>query len=187
MSKAKKRRCQICHKWFLPDPRTAYKQTCCSAPNCQKQRKARTDINWRQKNPDYDKSRKAKIRQWAAGPPGYWQSYRRSHPQYVLRDNLRRKIARQKVSRAAKQDLMAKISVEKIESTAGREAPGAAKQDLIASISVEKIESIRALPVSAAAKYTQVYRRINGILDYLIWKETAAKQDQMALSRPVGP
>ena len=49
----RKRPCSICGRWFAPDPRVGGRQKCCSNPDCQKQRRARTQTAWRRRNPDY--------------------------------------------------------------------------------------------------------------------------------------
>ncbi|MBW2739854.1 MAG: hypothetical protein JRE64_13635 [Deltaproteobacteria bacterium] len=64
--KIAKRRCEICHTWFTPNPRTYCNQRCCSNADCQKKRKVRTKKNWWKKNPGYNKDRKITIQNWAA-------------------------------------------------------------------------------------------------------------------------
>lgn len=153
--KIAKKRCKFCHEWFSPDPRTAYKQSCCAKVSCQKLRRANTQKKWRLKNPSYDQSRKEKLKVWAKGTPSYWQRYRRSHPAYVARDNQRRCSAYQQ----------GKIS---------------AKQDQISQISVAKLESIKKMGVVSSAKQDQINRRVNEVVDFLIWKEFSAKQNEIA-------
>jgi len=152
--KIAKRRCEICHTWFSPNPRTYRSQRCCSNIECQKKRKARTKKNWWKKNPDYNKGRKTKIQKWAAGYPGYWQKYRQTHPNYVRKDIKRRcnRYKRDKIS---------------------------AKQDLIRKISVEKLKSIKKIKPYFSAKQDPIQRRQDGILEYLYWKESSAKQDRI--------
>ncbi|MCK4827381.1 hypothetical protein KA005_67240 [bacterium] len=152
--KIAKRRCESCHKWFSPNPRTYRNQRCCSNAECQKERKARTKKNWWKKNPGYNKDRKATIQNWAAKYPGYWQKYRKAHPEYVRKDNKRRSKSRKKGQNAAKQDLIRKISVE-------------------------KLKSIKEIKPDSAAKQDPIQRRQNYIIEYLYWKESAAKQDVM--------
>lgn len=55
-----------------------------------------------------------------------------------------------------------------------------AKQNAIAQISLEKLESIRDPEPVSVAKQNAIHRRVNGILDYLFWRESVAKQDEMA-------
>lgn len=154
MKKRSKKRCEFCHKWFMPHPRAPH-QRCCSNRTCRKKRKARADKNWNLKNPGYGKGRTLKIRVWAKEYPDYWRKYRRKHPDYVARDNRRRcsSYKRRKIS---------------------------AKQDAVHKISVEKLESIRVLEPVSSAKQDAVHRRVDSILDYLFWKESSAKQDKIA-------
>ena len=149
----KKKRCEICHQWFSPHPRAPH-QRCCSKPACQKKRKARAKKTWWLKNPDYGKSRNPKIRTWAREHPNYWCKYRKKHPDYVRKERQRRR-------------------------SAHKRAKNAAKQDAVRKIAVEKLESIRDLEPISAAKQDPVQRRVDGILNYLFWKESAAKQDGM--------
>jgi len=150
--KIAKRRCDFCHRWFMPHPRTYRQQRCCSKPECRKKQKVRTKKNWWLKNPGYNRDRRQKIRAWAKEHPDYWRRYRREHPEYVARDNKRR-------------------------SSMHKKQKNAAKQDPIRKISVEKLKSIMEIEPNIAAKQDPIQRRQNGILDYLYWKEFAAKQD----------
>lgn len=150
----KKKRCEFCHKWFIPHPRAPH-QRCCSDPICRKKRKAAADRNWWLKNPDYAKSRNPKIRDWAKNFPDYWQKYRKGRPDYTRKERQRMRSVRQI-------------------------AKSVAKQDAVRKISVEKLEGIRDLEPVRVAKQDAVQRRVNGILDYLFWKETVAKQDRIA-------
>lgn len=151
--KIAKRRCEFCHKWYLPNPRTYLIQRCCTKPECHKKRKAGADKAWRNKNQGYDKGkgRRKKIRSWARSYPDYWQKYRQEHPEYVKKDNKRRHTSHKKEKNAAKQDTIRKISVE-------------------------KLKSIKEIKPDSAAKQDAIQHRQNGILDYLFWKESAAKQ-----------
>lgn len=53
MSKARKKPCRICRKWFLPDPRVGQRQRACSKPECQTVRRKKTQASWRDHNPGY--------------------------------------------------------------------------------------------------------------------------------------
>ena len=133
--KIAKRRCEFCHEWFTPDPRTVRTQRSCAKPACRKQRSRAAVRNWRQQNQDCNKGRGPKIREWAKAYPDYWRQYRRYHPEYAAKDNQRRRTARQRAKNAAKRN--------------------------------------------------EIHRRVEGILDYLLWKELSAKQNEMA-SVPAG-
>lgn len=150
-----KKRCEFCHEWFIPDPRTAKIQRSCAQEDCRKKRRASAIRAWRLRNHDYNKSRCPKIREWAQSYPNYWRKYRREHPNYAKKERRRRRSAHQK-------------------------AKNAAKQNTIAMISLEKLGSIRDLEPVSAAKQNAIRSQVNGILDYLFWKETVAKQDTIA-------
>ena len=149
-----KKRCEFCRKWFLPDPRTFRTQKCCSDSECRKKRKAMADKNWRKNNPRYNDYRKEKIKSWAKEYPDYWKKYRKEHPVYVEKDNKRR-------------------------STRHKKGKIAAKQDAISQIFVEKLKSIQENRANYAAKQDAIDRRIDSLLESLIWKESSAKQVNM--------
>ncbi len=143
----KKKRCQVCHHWFTPDPRTSH-QVCCDKPECRKRYKAAANKKWRLNNPDYDKSRVAKKCAWARRRD-YWRDYRRTHPAYAAADNKRRHKAHLAHKFAANQVLMRRTAVGRLESLRNISPDSAANQDVIA-------------------------RRVDVIVDYLFPKEAAA-------------
>ena len=53
MPAPRKRPCSICRHWFRPDSRVGLRQRVCGKPECQTERRKRTQANWRAKNPDY--------------------------------------------------------------------------------------------------------------------------------------
>lgn len=62
----RKRPCRVCRRWFQPDPRPGDRQHTCSRPECQRERKRRSDGEWRRGNPNYwreDRLRKRVIKQ----------------------------------------------------------------------------------------------------------------------------
>jgi hypothetical protein len=151
MRKSQKR-CDYCQKLYTPDPRTAAHQKSCSSPECRKERKKRADQSWRMRFPNHPRDRRNKIRAWARTYPDYWRRYRATHPDYVQNDNKRRRRAR-------------KI------------AASAAKQDAIRQIAVGKLRDIQAMAPDGAAKQDAITRRTVALLDFLLWKESAAKRD----------
>ena len=153
----KSHRCVICHLWFLPNPRTIRTQKACSRPPCQKKRKALADQSWQIRHPSYSQSRCHKVRAWAKTYPDYWRHYRATHPDYADRDNQRRRSTRKRVLRAA-------------------------KQDAIGQIAVDKLRGIPAVGPESAAKQDTILRRLNGVVEFLFWKETAAKQGTIVLA-----
>jgi len=77
--------CFHCAAMFIPRNR---KQYCCSRPECQRARKA----NWQRikvkTNPDYRTAQKLSQQKWAANNPGYWENYRRQHPEKAERNRM---------------------------------------------------------------------------------------------------
>lgn len=155
--KIAKKRCEYCHEWYTPHPRTARFQCSCAKPDCHKKRSTSAVRRWWERNPGYNKGRGPKIKAWAKAYPDYWRKYRKKHPDYAKKERGRRRSAHQKVKNAA-------------------------KQNAIARISLEKLESIRSLEPISAAKQNVIHRRVDSILDFLFWKEAAAKQDVIAFT-----
>lgn len=54
----RKRPCSICRRWFLPDVRVGPRQRACSSPECQAERRKKTQASWRAANPDYFAARR---------------------------------------------------------------------------------------------------------------------------------
>jgi len=154
--KTKKKRCLFCGRWYKPDPRTAQFQKACAKKSCRKERERQKNQKWAAKYPDYQSYRGVKIRQWAAKTQ-YWKRYRAANAEYVRRDNKRRVLARKRL----------KVS---------------AKQTAIRKITVDKLNSIRKNEPDLSAKQTAMNRRLNELIDVLIWKEVSAKQPNIALS-----
>jgi hypothetical protein len=63
------RPCQICRKWFHPDPRVGERQRVCSTPSCQAARRKQTQAAWRADNPDYFVARRLEQRAAKVSPP----------------------------------------------------------------------------------------------------------------------
>jgi hypothetical protein len=145
-----KKRCAYCHRWYRPDPRTRKQQLACGAAACRKKRKAQADRTWRKKNPGYAAARKPKMRVWAAEYPDYWSYYRKTHPEYADREQKRMSSKRLQFKSVAKQDARRQIAVD-------------------------KLQSIQNRPPKTVAKQDEIHRRVNGIVDYLFWKEGVAK------------
>lgn len=69
--------------------------------------------------------------------------------------------------------------------SARRLAKNVAKQNAIAQISLEKLESIQDLGLISVAKQNAIQAQVTGILEFLCWKEKqgcAAKQDKIAFT-----
>jgi len=52
---SKKKPCNICGHWFLPDSRAGKRQRTCSGAECQRERHRRNCARWHRQNPDYDR------------------------------------------------------------------------------------------------------------------------------------
>ena len=148
--KVKKKRCQFCGRWYTPDSRTARFQKSCGHKSCRKERRRQSVRNWTTRHPDYHSYRGVKVRVWAA-KTNYWKRYRASHPEYVHKDNRRRVLSRKRLSLSA-------------------------KQNTIRQITVDKLNSIRQNQPLLSAKQNAIDRRVDGLIDLLIWKEQSAKQ-----------
>lgn len=157
----KKKRCQFCGQWYKPDPRTAHFQKACTNKSCRKERQRKKNRNWAARYPDYHSYRGAKTRQWAARTQ-YWKRYRATHPEYVRKDNKRRVLTRKHLTLSAKQTTIRKITVG-------------------------KLNSIRNPQPDLSAKQTAIGRRLNDLIDVLIWKELSAKQTNIASSAAFVP
>lgn len=155
MSVIKKKRCIICGKWYIPCRNTWKHQKCCGNKKCVKELKSRANKSWCKRHPGYAKSRKLKVQAWAKSYPNYWSDYRRRHPEYRARDNIRRCKKAKRVNHSAKQAEYRKIAVDKLSCIAQIGPEFSAKQDVY-------------------------YRRVDGLIDYLFWKESSAKQHILA-------
>jgi hypothetical protein len=47
------KRCMCCGRYFTPDRRVSDKQKACARETCRKERKKRSQENWRRENPEY--------------------------------------------------------------------------------------------------------------------------------------
>lgn len=148
-------RCAYCRRRFQPDPRTAAFQKTCSRPECRRESRLQAHRRWwRDNGSELDAARASKHNTWAKDT-SYWRNYRATRPDYVRRDNERRRQGRRKTARAANQDTRRQISVG-------------------------KLRDIQALRPETAANQDTIHRRVEGLVDYLLWKEGAANQDTIA-------
>jgi hypothetical protein len=60
-------------------------------------------------------------------------------------------------------------------------AQNVAKQDAIGDLFVDKLQSIQCDTPKNVAKQALMDRRINNLIDCLVWKERVAKQDAMVI------
>lgn len=101
-SKARKRPCSICRKWFLPDGRQAGRQKTCS-PRCSRELHRRNCAKWNKKNTAYFKSNylHKKLEKDSRSPPDSNRSdvegYRSPTPKSRINLNLPRDIINNKI------------------------------------------------------------------------------------------
>ena len=71
-SKRRGRPCSVCGVWFVASPRVRHRQRTCGAKACQRALRARTQADWRRRNPDYWAERRLReqmARMEAGGDP----------------------------------------------------------------------------------------------------------------------
>ncbi len=79
--------CVSCKKPFIKNHRLT-RQTHCSAPSCQKARKAEWQRKKLKLDPQYKKEQLQATRDWHDKRPDYWRKYRKKNPQKKLRNQL---------------------------------------------------------------------------------------------------
>lgn len=144
----------ICGKEFTPDPRVGHRQCVCSRKKCQKERKRKEWRRWAMRNREV---RRLKLRQWAQAYPHYWRARRLKNEEYRRREKARKRKARKRAKRAA-------------------------KQSQIKGQNIERLQALRQMGKGAqnAAKQSQTARRVEAVVEYLFWRENAAKHIHMA-------
>ena len=105
------RQCVGCGKSFHPRPQTP-KQSYCSAPECQRERRRRWQQVRRQSDPDYLENQARAQNAWATRNADYWREYRRAHPEYVERNW----ILQQQRDARRREGLLAKLNASPQES-----------------------------------------------------------------------
>jgi len=151
-----KKRCRMCGGWYQPDKRTRKHQISCHKTKCRKKRKAQANKSWRTRHPGYDTSRKLKKRDWAQKNGDYWRRYRQKHPEYRAREKQRMQANRER-------------------------AKNVANQDAISDMFVEKLKSIQCDDLKNVANQDVMVRRLNSLIDCLVWKTLVARQDGIAV------
>jgi hypothetical protein len=58
----RRRHCTVCGELFRADPRVGSRQRACSRPECQQERREKTQGKWRERNPDYFIDRRLRMR-----------------------------------------------------------------------------------------------------------------------------
>ena len=104
----KSKQCAGCGKAFHPRPQTP-KQSYCSSPECQRERRRRWQYARRQSDPDYRDNQSRAQESWAERHPDYWRDYRRTHQDYRERNRTlqRERDARRRERVLAKMDVSA--------------------------------------------------------------------------------
>lgn len=62
----RRRHCTVCGELFRADPRVGPRQRACSRPECQQERRKKTQGKWRERNPEYFVDRRLRARALAA-------------------------------------------------------------------------------------------------------------------------
>lgn len=148
--------CRYCGRKFRPDPRAVGNQRCCGREPCRRERRRRKWQSWIKRHPDYRKAadQRNKTKAWSKTYPDYWRQYRAANAEYRERERRRMVAKRRRARRVAKQAGIGKIAVGKL----------------------RKIESRGPKTV---AKQTGIARRLDGVVQFLLWKEAVAKQTGM--------
>ena len=104
----KSKQCAGCGKAFHPRPQTP-KQSYCSSPECQRERRRRWQYARRQSDPDYRDNQSRAQESWAERHPDYWREYRRTHQDYRERNRTLQRVrdARRRERVLAKMDVSA--------------------------------------------------------------------------------
>ena len=100
------KRCKACGRDFRPRPQVP-KQTYCSTPECQRERRRSTQQKKRREDPDYLGNDSDYYKEWATKNPDYWKRYRESHPDYADRNRQmqQNRNQKQREARIAKVDV----------------------------------------------------------------------------------
>lgn len=149
--KISKKRCRHCGRWYKPYARRRHIQQFCSRRLCQHERHRLSCVAFHRSDPDYDVPRRAKIRDWAKRYPDYWRRYRAQHPAYRQRERRRMRCRRRGVIRVAKRDVLSQVAVDKLQDIQRQGREFVAKRDVLD-------------------------RRVDDVLDFLVWKETSQNE-----------
>ena len=142
-----KKRCEHCRQWFDPHPPKREVQEFCSRRACQRERHRQACLAFHREDPHCDDKRRETIRRWARRYPDYWRNYRATHGVYRERERKRMRAKRGSVENVAKRDAWKELAVE-------------------------KLRDIQAQGPEFVAKRDACDRRVDQLLDYLVWKET---------------
>lgn len=79
------RSCAVCGETFQPRPQVPL-QCCCSAKECQRERRRRWQRDKLKQDPDYQDNQARAQKDWTKRNPDYWRQYRETHPEYAERN-----------------------------------------------------------------------------------------------------
>lgn len=151
-------RCRYCGRFFRPDLRKRAgpnRQKTCGRDPCRLVHQRRKKQDWEKRHPGRGKSRRLKVQAWAKTYPDYWRCYRAGRPLYREREKLRLRRRRARLRRVAKPTVIRETLVEKL-------------------LAVKRVGS------KSVAKPTVTARRVDALVDALVWRERVAKQKVMA-------
>lgn len=106
-----KRRCDHCHRLFIPNPRVKDQQYC-SEKVCQRARKRHWQRQKMKTDPDYRQNQKESQKKWRQGNPDYWRNYRKKHPNYYEHNRRKQKDrdTKRRAERLAKMDALKSLN-----------------------------------------------------------------------------
>lgn len=156
-------RCRYCGRFFRPDARKRgkSKQKTCGGKACRQANERRRRRDWIGRHPGYESGRRLKQRAWAQAFPSYWRRRRDRDAEYRERERLRMRLKRKRGRRVA-------------------------KQTVIREILVEKLLAVKRAGRKTVAKQTVMARRVNALVDVLVWKERVAQQRVIGEVGPPG-
>ena len=82
--------CNACGTAFLPRPQ-APRQSYCTQPQCQKERRRLWQQAKRRSDPDYLSNQVQAQKAWTERNPAYWRNYREEHPTYTQKNRLKQR------------------------------------------------------------------------------------------------
>lgn len=146
------KRCRYCGRWFHPH---ASEQKACPRERCRLARKRDKLRSWRNRHPGHAKKWGPKVRAWADGYPAYWVQWRAGHAAYREREKLRMRAKRRRDRIVANDTGAREILVEKLRAVVATEPPGVAND-------------------------TGRDRRVEALVEVLVWREAVANRNRMA-------
>ncbi|MFP4573116.1 MAG: hypothetical protein ACLFNW_09110 [Desulfobacterales bacterium] len=102
--------CLHCGTFFAPRNR---QQNYCRQPACQRARKTAWERQRRKTDSDYRHNRRLSQEKWLHNNPGYWKTYRQTHPKQAERNRMLQKLRNRKSVVNAVQSFIAKVDARK--------------------------------------------------------------------------